>query len=108
MIDTSLKQPVDIFSGVAFWPQHLTFHNYYRLFHEYNFGAYLTNSIVVVAASVLVSLVLGTLAAYALARFRMRSASTAWRSIGVLLVRMLPGILLVRPARTSCSRNGGC
>ena len=97
MIDTSLKQPVDIFSGVAFWPQHLTFHNYYRLFHEYNFGAYLTNSIVVVAASVLVSLVLGTLAAYALARFRMRFGIDRVALYGVLLVRMLPGILLVVP-----------
>jgi multiple sugar transport system permease protein len=97
MIDTSLKQPVDIFSGVAFWPQHVTFHNYYRLFHEYNFGAYLTNSIVVVAASVLVSLVLGTLAAYALARFRMRLGIDRVALYGVLLVRMLPGILLVVP-----------
>ncbi len=97
MIDTSLKQPVDIFSGVAFWPQHLTFHNYYRLFHEYNFGAYLTNSIVVVAASVFVSLVLGTLAAYALARFRMRFGIDRVALYGVLLVRMLPGILLVVP-----------
>ena len=97
MIDTSLKQPVDIFSGVAFWPQHLTFHNYYRLFHEYNFGAYLTNSIVVVAASVLVSLLLGTLAAYALARFRMRFGIDRVALYGVLLVRMLPGILLVVP-----------
>jgi multiple sugar transport system permease protein len=88
---------VDIFSGVAFWPQHLTFHNYYRLFHEYNFGAYLTNSIVVVTASVLVSLVLGTLAAYALARFRMRLGIDRVALYGVLLVRMLPGILLVVP-----------
>ena len=97
MIDTSLKQPVDIFGGVAFWPQHLTFHNYYRLFHEYNFGSYLTNSIVVVAASVLVSLVLGTLAAYALARFRLRFGVDRMALYGVLLVRMLPGILLVVP-----------
>ncbi len=97
MIDTSLKQPVDIFAGVAFWPQHFTFHNYYRLFHEYNFGSYLTNSIVVVAVSVLVSLVLGTLAAYALARFRLRFGLDRLSLYGVLLVRMLPGILLVVP-----------
>jgi multiple sugar transport system permease protein len=97
MIDTSLKQPVDIFSGVALWPQHITFHNYYRLFHEYNFGSYLTNSVVVVAASVFVSLVLGTLAAYGLARFRLRFGVDRLALYGVLLVRMLPGILLVVP-----------
>ncbi len=97
MIDTSLKQPVDIFAGVEFWPKHFTLHNYYRLFHEYDFGAYLTNSVVVVTASVLVSLVLGTLAAYALARFRLRFGVDRLALYGVLLVRMLPGILLVVP-----------
>jgi multiple sugar transport system permease protein len=97
MIDTSLKLPVDIFSGVALWPQHLTFHNYYRLFHEYGFGSYLMNSILVVSASVLFSLVLGTLAAYALARFPMRFGVDRLSLNSVLLVRMLPGILLVIP-----------
>jgi len=97
MIDTSLKLPVDIFSGVALWPQHLTFHNYYRLFHEYGFGSYLVNSVLVVAASVFISLVLGTLAAYALARFPLRFGVDRLALHSVLLVRMLPGILLVIP-----------
>jgi multiple sugar transport system permease protein len=97
MIDTSLKQPVDIFAGVALWPQHVTFHNYYRLIHEYHFDTFLTNSIVVVSASVLISLVLGTLAAYGLARFRLRFGIDRLALYAVLLVRMLPGILLVVP-----------
>jgi multiple sugar transport system permease protein len=97
MIDTSLKLPVDIFAGVALWPQHLTFHNYSRLFHAYDFGPYLMNSVVVVAVSVLVSLVLGTLAAYGLARFRLRFGIDRLALYAVLLVRMLPGILLVVP-----------
>jgi multiple sugar transport system permease protein len=41
--------------------------------------------------------VLGTLAAYALARFRMRLGIDRVALYGVLLVRMLPGILLVVP-----------
>jgi multiple sugar transport system permease protein len=97
MIDTSLKHPVDIFSGVALWPQHLTTSNYHRLFASYHFGSYLVNSVAVVAASVGVSLVLGTLAAYALARFRLRYGVDRLALHGVLLVRMLPGILLVIP-----------
>src|SRR5262252_4351979 len=72
MLVTSLKLPVDIFSHVALWPQQMTFGNYYRLFNEFHFGPFLFNSIVVVTASVAISLVLGTLAAYALARFGMR------------------------------------
>jgi multiple sugar transport system permease protein len=97
MIATSLKLPVDIFSGVALWPQHPTLHNYGRLIHEYHFDSFLVNSVVVVAASVVVSLVLGTLGAYALARFRMRFGLDRLALYGVLLVRMLPGILLVVP-----------
>jgi len=97
MIDTSLKQPVDIFSGVALWPQHITGSNYHRLFASYHFGSYLENSILVVTASVFVSLVLGTLAAYGLARFRLRFGVDRLALYSVLLVRMLPGILLVIP-----------
>jgi multiple sugar transport system permease protein len=97
MIDTSLKRPIDIFSGTALWPQHLTFHNYGRLIHEYHFDSFLMNSLVVVTASVGVSLVIGTLAAYGLARFRMRFGVDRIALYGVLLVRMLPGILLVVP-----------
>jgi multiple sugar transport system permease protein len=97
MIDTSLKRPVDIFAGVELWPHHITFHNYGRLIHEYHFGDFLVNSVVVVSASVVVSLVLGTLAAYALARFRLRFGVDRLSLYAVLLVRMLPGILLVVP-----------
>lgn len=97
MIDTSLKRPVDIFAGVSLWPQHVTFHNYGRLIHEYHFDSFLLNSVVVVSASVVVSLLLGTLAAYALARFRMRFGVDRLALYAVLLVRMLPGILLVVP-----------
>jgi multiple sugar transport system permease protein len=97
MIVTSLKRPVDIFAGVALWPQHFTLHNYGRLFHEYHFGSYLVNSIVIVSASVAFSLVIGTLAAYALARFRLRFGVDRLSLYAVLLVRMLPGILLVVP-----------
>jgi multiple sugar transport system permease protein len=97
MIDTSLKRPVDIFAGVSLWPQHITFHNYGRLIHEYHFDSFLVNSVVIVSASVVVSLVLGTLAAYGLARFRLRFGVDRLALYAVLLVRMLPGILLVVP-----------
>jgi len=97
MTVTSLKRPVDIFSSVALWPQQITFDNYYRLMRDYHFGPFLMNSVVVVTAAVAVSLVLGTLAAYALARFRLRFGVRRMALYAVLLVRMLPGILLVVP-----------
>ena len=107
MLATSLKRPVDIFSGVALWPQQITFDNYDRLFNNYHFGYFLLNSVVVVTAAVTVSLILGTLAAYALARFRLQFGV---RKMALYLV------LLVGCSRASCSasrsiscwRTGAC
>ena len=72
MINTSLKQQVDIFGGVTLYPHNPTTANYSRLFNTYHFADYLRNSILIVTVSVAVSLVLGTLAAYPLARFHLR------------------------------------
>jgi multiple sugar transport system permease protein len=106
MLVTSLKRPVDIFSRVALWPQQITFGNYERLFSEFHFGPFLLNSIVIVAASVGISLVIGTLAAYALARFRLRFGVRPMTLYLVLLVRMLPGILLCIPLYIALAKWG--
>lgn len=106
MLVTSLKRPVDIFSRVALWPQQITFGNYERLFSEFHFGPFLLNSIVIVAASVGISLVIGTLAAYALARFRLRFGVRPMTLYLVLLVRMLPGILLCVPLYIALAKWG--
>jgi multiple sugar transport system permease protein len=97
MLITSFKRPVDIFAGVSLVPQHPTFDNYSRLFDQYHMGSFLQNSIIVVTVAVAVSLVLGTLAAYALARFRLRLGLNEQALVATLLVRMLPAILLVIP-----------
>ena len=106
MLVTSLKRPVDIFSHVALWPQQITFGNYGRLFSEFHFGPFLLNSIVIVIASVGVSLVIGTLAAYALARFRLRFGVRPMTLYLVLLVRMLPGILMCVPLYIALAKWG--
>ncbi len=52
MVDTSFKQPVDIFGGVTFYPHHPTTSNYHRLFNTYHFASYLENSLIIVAVAV--------------------------------------------------------
>ncbi len=97
LLVTSIKPPLEIFGGFKLLPTAPTFDNYSRLFSTYSFGSFLTNSLVIVSIAVVVSLVLGTLAAYSLARFRL------WRNLNdqalvvSLLVRMLPAIMLVIP-----------
>jgi multiple sugar transport system permease protein len=97
MIDESLKQPVEIFAGANLYPHHPTMSNYSQLFSVYHFGSYLENSILVVTVTVFVSLVLGTLAAYSLARFNLRLGLNQSALVVALLVRMIPAILLVIP-----------
>ena len=97
MVDTSFKHPVDIFGDITLYPHHPTGDNYARLFDTYHFGSYLVNSIVVVTISVVVSMTLGTLAAYSLARFPLRFGLNQSALVGSLIVRMIPGILLVIP-----------
>jgi multiple sugar transport system permease protein len=97
MLVTSLKQPIDIFAGVSLIPQHLTFSNYSRLFGPYHMGRFLENSVIVVSVAVAISLVFGSLAAYALARFRLRLGLNRHALVATLIVRMLPPILLVVP-----------
>ncbi|MEP6640622.1 MAG: carbohydrate ABC transporter permease, partial [Gaiellales bacterium] len=106
MIDTSLKQPVDIFGGVTFYPHHPTTSNYHRLFNTYHFASYLENSLIIVTISVAISLTIGTLAAYALARFRLRFGLNQSALVMALLVRMIPGILLVIPLYITLAKWG--
>jgi multiple sugar transport system permease protein len=106
MLVTSFKRPVDIFSGVSLVPQHPTGANYDRLFSNYHMGSFLVNSLLVVTVAVAVSLALGTLAAYALARFRLPFGINEQALVGALLVRTLPAILLVIPLYLTLSKSG--
>ncbi len=97
MAITSLKTQVEVFaSPPTFVPQRPTSENYVSLFANRNMGAYLLNSLIVVGASVLLALVVGSLAAYALARFRMGRLNDRL-SFWVLAPRMIPPIAIVVP-----------
>jgi multiple sugar transport system permease protein len=106
LLVTSFKTPVDIFAGVSLVPQHPTTANYQRLFDAYHFGSFLENSVIVVTVAVAISLALGTLAAYALARFELPLRLNEQALVGALLVRTLPPILLVIPLYLTLSKAG--
>ena len=106
MLDISLKRQVDIFGGPSLLPHHATRGNYSALFTQYHMGAYLLNSIVVVGASVFVSLLIGTPAAYALARFTLPGGLNNHALFAALVVRMVPPILLVVPFYIILARFG--
>ena len=106
LLVTSFKRPVDIFAGASLVPQHPTSENYSRLFGAYHMGQFLENSLIVVTVAVFASLVIGTLAAYALARYRLPWGMNETSLVGALLVRTLPAILLVIPLYITLSKQG--
>jgi ABC-type glycerol-3-phosphate transport system permease component len=96
-LSTSIKNRVDSFSlpprFVDFTP---TWDNYANLFGDRLFVRFLVNTIVVTAVSTGMSLLVGSLTAYALARsprFRGRRALEA----SLIVVRAMPGIVLMIP-----------
>lgn len=92
---TSLKHPVDAFAippKLVFEPT-LMFHR--EVWAERGFWSFLVNSMVVSVATVAISVPLGAMAGYALARTRNRFRHSVL--FGLLAVRMFPQILLAIP-----------
>jgi multiple sugar transport system permease protein len=97
MVLTSLKSNREITQDSSIFPEVLTPENYVSLFSGREFGAYLTNSIIVTAASVAIALALGTMAAYALARFRLWAGMHRYVGFSLLIVRLLPPVVIIIP-----------
>jgi multiple sugar transport system permease protein len=97
MVLTSVKTNREITQDTSLIPQSLTTANYVSLFSGREFGAYLTNSIIVTFVSVAIALILGTQAAYVLARFRLRGGMQRYVGFSLLMVRLLPPIVIIIP-----------
>jgi multiple sugar transport system permease protein len=97
MVNTSLKTQVEVFtSPPTLWPENPITQNYIGLFTHRHLGKYLLNSIVIVGSAVLLSLGIGSLAAYALARFG-KDFGQQKINLWVMAPRMVPPVALVVP-----------
>jgi multiple sugar transport system permease protein len=97
MVLTSLKTNREITQDTSLVPEALTSANYVSLFSGREFGAYLTNSVIVTTLSVAIALVLGTQAAYVLARFRLWAGLDRYVGFSLLMVRLMPPIVIIIP-----------
>ncbi|MFZ7104214.1 MAG: carbohydrate ABC transporter permease [Peptococcaceae bacterium] len=97
MLATSLKTNLDVFEvPPALWPDNPNMQSYKNLI----FGAtpiyrYFINSVITSLGTVLISIVVATLAGYALSRLRFRFRRSI--SIGVLVTQMFPLVVLLIP-----------
>ena len=92
---TSFKHPVDAFAvppKLTFTP---TFEFHYEVWVEKAFWHYLINSAIISAGTVVISVSIGTMAAYGLSRLANRTSRGVL--FGILAMRMFPHILLAIP-----------
>jgi multiple sugar transport system permease protein len=98
MITISFKHEIDQFAVPPKWfvfsP---TLEHYIDAFGARSFGQYLFNSLFVAIASTVCALVIGTLAAYALARFRLPYGLDRKVALWILSTRMFPAIVTAVP-----------
>lgn len=96
MISTSFKPKTEIYvTPPTLLPMRWTIQNYVDLFWITKFGYYYRNSIIVAASATLLSIVVGSLAAYSLSRFKFLGFALYMRVI--LFTYMLPSVMLMIP-----------
>jgi len=93
---TSLKPESDIVTAtIQYIPQRVTFENYVAIWTRSNFPTLITNSAVVTLTTVVICVVIGTLASYAVARYRFRGRRELM--LFYLVVRMFPAVMIIVP-----------
>ncbi|MFI1996342.1 carbohydrate ABC transporter permease [Actinoplanes sp. NPDC020271] len=96
MVNTAFKPRPEVMTATPhFVPYHPTTSNFVNAVSQENFLLNLRNSVVVVALTVLASIVLGIFAAAALSRFRFPGRRAIM--VVILAVQMLPGTALLIP-----------
>src|SRR5690348_6900862 len=94
LVSLALKDPTTLSDG-SFWPNKWSWSNFSGIFHGTAFVEPLINSIVIGVISTVISVVLATMAAYAVARLSFPGKGLL---IGVsLMIAMFPAISLVNP-----------
>lgn len=89
------KQPVEAFSTTFKWIFKPTFENFYTLWIERGFTAYLKNTLIITVSCVVISVPTATLGAYGLIRNGSKFATGLLNS--TLMLRMFPQMLLAIP-----------
>lgn len=105
MMLCSVKVPAELYDAPpSFLPVAFTWHNYADLFIQTGFLRYFTNSLIVAGSSTVLSLVLGAIGGYALARFDFFGLAV-FAALS-LLCYMLPETLVIIPLYVLATQIG--
>ncbi|GAB2539398.1 carbohydrate ABC transporter permease [Gracilibacillus alcaliphilus] len=94
---SSITPRGELFSTpINFFPENFTFQNYVDLFVELDVATMAWNTLIITVCSLLLTIILGTAAAYAFARFELfQSVSWAFRLL--LFSALIPPVITARP-----------
>lgn len=102
---SSIKEPQEIIAREpTLLPQSFTTEHYDKLLRNSDFPTYLGNSLIVAIGTMVITVVLSTLAAYGLYRLRFPGRKMLFRII--LITYAFPGVLLLVPLYDMMSRLG--
>jgi multiple sugar transport system permease protein len=104
MVITSLKLPREIYRVPSLWPQVVTFNNYRILIEDKEFLLNIRNSLIVAGSVTVISVIISSLCAYSLVRFRHRFQGLVGRLI--LFAYLTPTTLLFIPLSILMARLG--
>jgi len=98
LVQISLKHRIDQLAVPPIWfTLRITGEHYYDTFIARPFFSYLLNSLIVAFSATLLSLVIGTMAAYSLARMKLPAKLSHHLSLWILSTRMFPPIVSIIP-----------
>jgi multiple sugar transport system permease protein len=105
MFVSSIKPPQEIITRPPLLiPRNPTLESYSLAFTEFSMGRYLQNSFIIASFTTVITIILGTLAAYGLARFRIKGVTFL---ISILLIsQLLPDVSLLLPLFITFKRFG--
>ena len=93
---TSIRPLTEIATTrLIFFPRQITWDNYVAAFRTYNILTYVINTLIVCIGTVLVNLILGLPAAYAIARYSFRGERSVFSLL--ILLRMIPLVAVMVP-----------
>ncbi|MBS2966036.1 carbohydrate ABC transporter permease [Actinocrinis puniceicyclus] len=105
MILTTVKSNGDLLAqNPAFWPKRFDFSSYKTIFDDPDFLGNLRNTAIITIGSVLAGLVVGFLAAVAVARFRFRGRNPF--IVAILIVQMVPLLSIAIPLYIVLNKAG--
>lgn len=104
VITTSLRTNVDYLKDPFGLPGEWTFANYIELWNEYGVGRAFTNSLFVASTTVVLILLLATLAGYSLAKLPVFGSK--YFTAGFVSVMLIPGPVLIIPIYLVLARLG--